>query len=439
MTIARVSRLTGILLLCGVIGLFPAPSSGTPPTGAESAAPCVVAVLTYDESGRVLARGSGFFVTPTGDVITSRHFFQGAARAEVITSGKETLAVAAVVGDDPERGLLRLSTESGKQNLPCRSPVTTMAEVGERVVVLGSPSAQRFATAEGTVSAVRDLPLLGRVIRIAAPVTSGFIGGPVVNGRGEVIGVTASGSRGKERAVYAVPAEWISRLDEGGPTSRLSVLSPARESYVKGIKHLWEGDHEMALSSLERSVELDPRHGDAHFLLGYSYSSAGRFYDAIGSYRQALRLDPENSEARYLLGLAYSMLHCYQDAAESFEKVISLNPDDFRAYYKLGYAYSRLGWQEEAKDTFKRAIAYRCRNVLSGEAACSDNALLDLTEVIDAFRQHNWSEASGSDVHYQRGLTYIVMAQMDLALREYQTLRKLDESRAARLFQIIRP
>ena len=64
------------------------------------------------------------------------------------------------------------------------------------------------------------------------------------------------------------------------------------------------------------------------------------------------------------------------------------------------------------------------------DLSCSENALLGLSEILDAFRQHNWSEAQAADVHYQRGLTYAVMARMDLALKEHRALKELNRTQA---------
>jgi tetratricopeptide (TPR) repeat protein len=260
-----------------------------------------------------------------------------------------------------------------------------------------------------------------------------------VNAGGEVIGIAVSRGLKKRRFTYAVPADMISRLQPAAPGSWAGELSPSRERYVEGARHLWDGRFERALGLFEESVRLDPAGSEAHFLLGYCYQNLGRFYDAIGAYRQAARLNPGNSEAQYLLGIAYSKLLCFQDAAESFEKVLLQDPEDFRAHYKLGYAYSRLGWQEEATVAFKRAITARCTMVSPDDLACSENALLGLSEILDAFRQYNWSEAQAANVHYQRGLTYAVMARMDLALKEHRALKELNRTQAARLLQLINP
>jgi hypothetical protein len=404
----------------------------------EEVKPCVVAVLTYDADGRLRSSGSGLFITKDGEVITSYRLFRGSSSAEVVTTDREILRVTGLVAEDPEHDLVRLSTDPEGREVPCSSPVTSRPKIGEGVVILGSPSLHERAVVEGRVSAVQEVPLLGRIVRLSATLPPGFLGGPVVNGSGEVIGIAVSRGLKKRRFTYAVPADMISRLQPAAPGSWAGELSPSRERYVEGARHLWDGRFERALGLFEESVRLDPAGSDAHFLLGYCYQNLGRFYDAIGAYRQAARLNPGNSEAQYLLGVAYSKLLCFQDAADSFEKVLQRDPEDFRAHYKLGYAYSRLGWQDEATVAFKRAIAARCTMVSPDDLSCSENALLGLDEIVDAFRQHNWSEAQAADVHYQRGLTYAVMARMDLALKEHRALKDLDRTQAARLLRLIR-
>ena len=422
--------------------VFPGPLSASAaeaplPRSADGISPCVVAVLAYDGDGRLLTMGSGLFVTPDGDVVTSYRLYRGSAAVEIVTPRREIFRVTGVRARDPENDLVRLSIDPEGRDVPCSIPVTSKPEIGERVVILGSPSIQERTLAEGTVAAVQEVPLLGRVVRLSVALPPGFLGGPVVNGDGEVIGIAVSRSLKKRRFTYAVPADVFERLGPSAAGGAEGELKPWREKYVEGVRHLWDGRFERALSLFEESVRLNPGASEAHFLLGYSFQSLGRFYDAVGSYRLAARLDPENSEAQYLLGLAYAQLHCYQDAAESLEKVVLLNPGDFRAHYKLGYAYSRLGWKDEATETFKRAIVARCAMTAGDDASCSEHALLGLDEIVSAFRQHNWSEARSADVHYQRGLTYAVMARMDLALREHRALKGIDAAKAVKLLDAI--
>ncbi len=431
--------IAGILALCAPAQAASSPSPDGPIDISQESAPCVVAVLTYDVQGRILSEGSGFFITPGGDVITSYRLFKTAASAEVVTPAGEVFPVTAVSAESPENDLIRLSVGTGERSMPCGRPAAAAPEPGEEVFVLGSPAIRQPSTIRSRVSGLRQIPFLGDIVKLTGPIPAGFLGGPVINKRGEVIGVTIIRETMRQRSAYAVPWASIHELAPKGPGAWTSPLSPGRRSFVKGVRNLWLGRYDRALPHLEAAVDSDPQNADRNFLLGYCYSSLSRFHDAVAAYRQALRFSPGSKDALYFLGLAYSKILCFQDAAEAFEEVVMLDPDDFRAFYKLGYAYSRLNWQEEARETFKRAIVQRCVIVSPDDPACSDNALLGLNDIIDAFRQSNWSEAQAADVHYQRGLIYITMARTDLALKELRTLRTLDVVKAGRLHDVIRP
>src|SRR5205085_1707455 len=62
-------------------------------------------------------------------------------------------------------------------------------EEGEKIFVIGNPLRLEGSVADGIVSAVREVPSLGRIVQITAPISHGNSGSPVFNMKGQVVGI----------------------------------------------------------------------------------------------------------------------------------------------------------------------------------------------------------------------------------------------------------
>lgn len=184
----------------------------TPAEIARAALPAVVEVVTYRESGKKLAGGSGFVATPEGHVITSHHVLEGAARAEVHFGSGEVFDVEHVSAADPRRDLAVLRV-AGFDLSAVDLGDSREVGAGEAVVVIGSPLGLTNTVTHGLVSAHRQMDGK-RVLQISAPVSSGSSGGPVFDMRGRVIGVLAGFMRKGQNVNFAVPVEYARGLLE---------------------------------------------------------------------------------------------------------------------------------------------------------------------------------------------------------------------------------
>ena len=73
--------------------------------------PSTVVILTYDKEGEMLGQGSGFFISPNGDVITNWHVLQGASRVEVKTAEGKVYPITQIVAEDREGDIIRVSAD----------------------------------------------------------------------------------------------------------------------------------------------------------------------------------------------------------------------------------------------------------------------------------------------------------------------------------------
>lgn len=174
--------------------------------------------------GRQRSVGSGFVIDPDGYVMTNAHVVSGAQRVQIVLpaenadgtlttalSGRTYLMSARIVGITTELDLALLKIDGLK--LPAL-PLATYSQVhqGETVFAFGSPVGLRNSLTHGLVSAVArqvdpDSPLI--YVQTDAPINPGNSGGPLVNIRGEVVGVNTfimSQSGGNEGLGFAIPS-----------------------------------------------------------------------------------------------------------------------------------------------------------------------------------------------------------------------------------------
>lgn len=157
---------------------------------AERCGPAVVMIVARDRENHPIGRGSGFFISPKGDLVTSRHVLCGCSRASVRTpSGKEG-EILYISEANPRLDVVvaKTSFQDTPFLLKAESPVPS---AGEQVVCLGHPINFPGAISMGEVSRLRETGGM-QVLQMTAPVLPGCSGGPVLNTSGRVMGISTA-------------------------------------------------------------------------------------------------------------------------------------------------------------------------------------------------------------------------------------------------------
>lgn len=321
--------------------------------------PSVVSVLTYDAKGEPLISGTGFFVRP-GEVVTNMHVIKNAHRVEIHTlEGKgRTYPVAGALAVDDEADLALLRVELPADRSKPLNLINSAPDEGEPVFLIGNPLRLEGSVSDGIVSAIREVPDLGRIIQITAPVSHGNSGSPLFNMRGQVIGIVTVKVTNGQNINLALGVPRIASLTRGElmtfdqiaarnkPTTQPELL--AELWYRGGIDSLWLGNYDSALNYFETAANRNPRRPETWIQIGYCKVKQGRNEEAIRAYKKALQLRPTSAEAYNKLGDAYFYGGRFDEAIASYKQAARLQPNEPEAYYNLGLAYLEIGDRESA-------------------------------------------------------------------------------------------
>jgi len=196
---------------------------------AERAGPAVIKVEVSGEAAPQPARrgrqrppaeeawstGSGVIFDSHGRAITNAHVVRGArpdAISAVLSDGRRYPAAVEFADAGVDIAVLRLLTND---TLPVARLVSAPVKVGQLVVAIGNPFGLSWTVTAGVVSAVgRSLPMgngkeMSGLIQTDTPINPGNSGGPLVDARGQVVGITTAVMAGARGVGFAVPVEAV--------------------------------------------------------------------------------------------------------------------------------------------------------------------------------------------------------------------------------------
>jgi len=194
----------------------------------------------YPEQGA----GSGFIVSPDGEILTNNHVVSGGSAQLTVTLADKKSYKAKVLFVDPRDDLALLKIESGRKLPALRLGDSDAAVVGQKVLAIGNPFGFGGTLTTGIVSSLgrtiqtEESHELEGMIQTDAAINPGNSGGPLLDSHGNVIGINTAiyGSQGNIGLGFAMPINRAkSILDEYGRTGHISRPTLGIETwYVSG-------------------------------------------------------------------------------------------------------------------------------------------------------------------------------------------------------------
>jgi len=175
---------------------------------AEKAWESVVAIYVYDKIGNAHCCGTGFFVAP-GKILTNAHVIKGAYSAEVIPDFDSiSYSKVKILKFDNEEDLALLEVEDKERPfLPLEENQEN--HLGQPAIAIGFPLGEVKAVSEGIISTKR---VNYSLFITSAPLAPGSSGSPILNQKGNVIGVFFSTREDAQNFNYVIDIETIKRF-----------------------------------------------------------------------------------------------------------------------------------------------------------------------------------------------------------------------------------
>ena len=442
--------------------------------------PSAVAIETFDARGNTLSRGSGFFIS-NNQIITNRHVIEKSQRVEIHLMNGAKYTAKGVLAIDGEGDLALLQVDVPKELAVPLQILQTAPLEGESIVVIGNPYGLEGSVSNGIVSAVREISGYGKIIQITAPISPGSSGSPVINMRGQVIGVATLQAAQGQSLNFAVPSERILQLKIGDLQTFASLnaetqrnkRSAAQSLYSQGLGILSRDDFARALPYFEKAVDVDPNYAEAWYQAGFCYGMLGRHTDALKASRRAAALRPDWAETYLNIGASSFALAQYKEAADAYRLATKLDESNADAQYALGLSLGKLGRTDEEILAYKRALAIKpdLPNVLEqlglayfkqkrfNESAAAFEQLKNykpdartynylgesyfeagkIQESIEAFNNAVSFNPNFERARFNLGRAYLKAGDRDSAQMQYELLQNLKSEWADRLFVLLNP
>ena len=441
-----------VLFLFCIISTTPAQTTLPAEDIAEKALAATVYLEMKDKNGKTLGIGSGFFVKPNL-IATNYHVIEGAAKGTAKLVGKNVIfVIEGVSGTDAKNDLALLKiTMPGIK--PAQDAIGLVVNeiilerrygikpvllgdsddvrIGETVYVAGNPKGLEGTFSDGIISSRRDKHTKER-LQMTAPISPGSSGGPVLNRKGEVIGVSFAGHRAldAQNLNFAIPSKYLKKLLEQSKSAKplsQGIQSISAETYFRWGKAKFDlGDYAGAIKDYTMAIRLKSDYVNAYYNRGNVKADLEQYTAAISDYDIAIRLKPDLAEAYVNRGTVKDSLGQHFAAISDYDVAIRLKPDDAVAYLNRGVAKGSLGQHFAAISDYDTAIRLKPDDVKAYYNR--GNVKADLEQYTAAISDYDIAirlKPDLAEAYVNRGTVKDSLGQHFAAISDYDTAIRL--------------
>ena len=339
----------------------------------------IVSIMNWSGS---LNLGAGFFVD-TDTIVTNIHNIDSPGPVYAKLINNETIwKVEEVIAFDVKNDLVILKLPG--EGIPLLLGDSDEVQKGIPVVSVGYPN-KKYKATKGKVDNIRNRD---KWIVTTANCFGGNSGGPLLNSKGEIIGINTAATESGDYCI-SVPSNILKALLNQSVSPEPLVQWQKRDPikayayYGMGEKNCIAGNYNKALINFEKAILHYPKHFDIYNWSGWAKHNLGKskesqggvveaqklFIAAIDDYTYSIKLNPSNANsflnrasAKYFLGKTKTELGdgveaqiLYNAAIQDYTNAINIDPKDVSAYKYRGIVRKALGQPDEAEKDFEKA------------------------------------------------------------------------------------
>ena len=325
---------------------------------AEKALAATVYLEMADRDGNTLGFGSGFFVGQS-QIATNLHIIEGAAKGTAKLAGSPTKYTVDGISTIDEKNDLAILKVTGFEGAPLPLGDSDTVKTDETVYVVGNPKGLEGTFSDDTISSFREEDAKKR-FQMTDLIAPGNSGGPVLNGNGEVIGISLITLEGGQNLNFVVPSNYLKELlTQSGKAKPLwrGKQSISAETHLRwGYAKYRLDQYQAAIDDYDIAIGLKPDFAPAYYFRGTVKRSLGQYKEAIEDYDIAIDLKSDFAFAYYFRGTIRGDLGEHFIAIQDYNKAIDAKPDYAFAYLRRGIANYLLDRNWAAKKDWNTAL-----------------------------------------------------------------------------------
>ena len=237
--------------------------------------------------------------------------------------------VEGISATDEENDLAILKV-TGFEGEPLPLGDSDTVKTDETVYVAGNPKGLEGTFSKDTVSNLHEGEAKKR-FQMTALISPGNSGGPVLNGNGEVIGISLITLEDGQNLNFAIPSNDLKELlTQSGKAKPLSqgTQSISAETYLRwGYAKYRLDQYQAAIVDYDAAINLKPDFAPAYYFRGTVKRSLGQYKEAIEDYDTAIDLKNDFAFAYYFRGTIRGDLGEHFIAIQDYNKAIDAKPD----------------------------------------------------------------------------------------------------------------
>jgi len=180
----------------------------------SSALEKTVMIISLDQYNQPLGIGSGFLIGENGEIATNYHVVEGASSAIIKFVNKKEKYKAKFILQKNEKYDIAIIKIDLRQP-PLSTGDDRLSKIGQKIYAIGNPEGLEGTVSEGIISGFRKINEDFRLMQITAPISPGSSGGPVINEKGEVIGIASASILLAQNLNFAIPSKKVIEIFEG--------------------------------------------------------------------------------------------------------------------------------------------------------------------------------------------------------------------------------